>query len=1232
MNILQTIQQKAQAALSGIGNAIDQNQQQPGVQLLSPRVQQTVSQIPQQVANVGGNFLQDQTQKFTTLPSAPNLGNIAPFIISKLFNNFLYNPTSKKLLPASPLHQVSDLAQNPEYNALLTGQKKFNQLSPETNKQVFNTFFSPVLGSIGSSKAPENLSEATGQPKILNFVDNYKRGDVSTLQKSLDEILGTGSFRMNNKWQSLLPARNSAKTALESYAQSGDEQAKLVLDEVIRLEDQIANAQLARTTKKVIPINVKTPKSIVPTMDVVSPPEVPPNFLRLRGGNAPDFIVNPAGDISKVRQLTQKTLDTKTPEIFNQTPPSPSKNGLLLLPGEKPLQISPPKITSEPTIQTTPQNFYQKTVLEPLRYAQRTLGGAFPSFKQKVFDPLEQAKGSLADWKTSVNTQIDNLGIKAGSKESKYVQMLGEGQIKLQQVIADLGQDGAKKVSEAVDVFRNIYNQTRDFANLQRAKAGLKEIPFKPDYFRHTGDAPGFLSTDLGSGERSSSIFKQSGNTNKFDAVKGFANYIEKVGQAAFIDPLVPGMKQAVGDLATSGANPQFTDYFSKWINQQILGIKPAPTNSELANTVLSVADKVAANVRKNAIVGNVSSAVSQGLNVPSAVADVGTQPSGIKSLIKGTLNFVKNWKILDTANFNKDRYYEQPGSFNGSLLQKITDVGIAPIKVADKVATRYIESLYYEHGLNLGVADPLNYAGEQAKLAVGGRGVGDYSILQNSKLGKTFVPFTIETQNAINKIGDLMGDKRYGALVALAFINFGINKAMEKVNGQAPLIDPIGAAIDSYNQLTGNDGKQASKIKAAGALIQEALKISPVAQNAIAIAWPIAQQITKDNQGNSVIPNSSDVFGNNDPTRFGSANMYIPKNVSDLAFRFNPLGFGNQAKKTIEGVLAGNRGYTTNQYGNVTSPASQDIMSRIQMASMGQWNNPATQSFFNQEGNKSLTKTQSDTYRSLPTDQRETFFNSAQDVNKIKSQSGGDLTSILNGSTGNSSVPPASATPAVVSALKSQFNSKLNSGVTPALDEIKYFVFDGKSASSNSISDRTKTFKTLSSVLDNPLYSQDQKQAIINASGASKEDISYYTQANNTDSAKLQELLPKLENMDSNTIVLELMRGRKTIGGKQLISSGMVDYLYENNLLDKNQRDAIKAVTYDEITGRFGYKKSFGDKAGLSYKQALALYKVPLPKFSALKSISNLLQTPSAGQTGSNNERLLSDILKGHG
>ena len=239
----------------------------------------------------------------------------------------------------------------------------------------------------------------------------------------------------------------------------------------------------------------------------------------------------------------------------------------------------------------------------------------------------------------------------------------------------------------------------------------------------------------------------------------------------------------------------------------------------------------------------------------------------------------------------------------------------------------------------------------------------------------------------------------------------------------------------------------------------------------------------------------------------------------------------------------------------------------------------------------------------------------------------------------GSSKAKASSKTPAMtkqdMDVAKENITFGLDSGKIPDKAEIQSGLFEGKTAASKTIEDRMDVYKQLKTVINNEYYTEEQKQAVIEASGASKEDAEYYGQASKDIDVKLQELLPEIDKMSNEDMFKFLLAGRKEIADKQLVTSDMITYLYDKGYISKNQKKALSALKYDQVKDEFYYSRDYSSGGGsskkLSYSQALKLFKIDLPKYSELKSVKNFLSSNSSGttQTDRSGDTLLSDILR---
>lgn len=240
---------------------------------------------------------------------------------------------------------------------------------------------------------------------------------------------------------------------------------------------------------------------------------------------------------------------------------------------------------------------------------------------------------------------------------------------------------------------------------------------------------------------------------------------------------------------------------------------------------------------------------------------------------------------------------------------------------------------------------------------------------------------------------------------------------------------------------------------------------------------------------------------------------------------------------------------------------------------------------------------------------------------------------------TGNTqvSVPSKNASKEERQAFERQMGDLLDNGITPTNEELSTYFFDGQTANTNSIKERSDVFKQLSKAFDDEYYTNEQKRSILKASGASEKDLQYYQLTELSQDERLQELLPRLEQMNYDELTSFLMQGKRSIGGREMISNNMVDYLYENDLIDENQKEAIKNLRYDEIKDKFYFTKSFQEKGQpktMSYSQALSKYKIKLPTFDFLKDVDNFFAIANRAQSQINGsgDRLLTEILNYQG
>ncbi len=139
------------------------------------------------------------------------------------------------------------------------------------------------------------------------------------------------------------------------------------------------------------------------------------------------------------------------------------------------------------------------------------------------------------------------------------------------------------------------------------------------------------------------------------------------------------------------------------------------------------------------------------------------------------------------------------------------------------------------------------------------------------------------------------------------------------------------------------------------------------------------------------------------------------------------------------------------------------------------------------------------------------------------------------------------------------------------------------------------EAFNLVDDILDN-LPNNQQKEAL-NKLGIKPADANYYNLARRENDVKYAYVM---ENVEKTPDPIKYLIGlRKSVNGKQVLTSGVIDQLYEDGYISKEQVKYLKAVRYNEKTGKMeidrDYKASGSAKKTVSDAQMLSAYKKAL-------------------------------------
>lgn len=545
-----------------------------------------------------------------------------------------------------------------------------------------------------------------------------------------------------------------------------------------------------------------------------------------------------------------------------------------------------------------------------------------------ILDNLNTAKGSNIDyqknWTDKLKSEVvDKLGISKNTGLSKLVQQYGEGEVTLAQ-LKSIRPNDWQKVVDADSWFRSAYDEILTDVNktIEQIYPGQadKLVPKRSDYYRHFRDLEGFqgfknmigspanISPELAG--RSEFVkpntkwasFKQQRGLGEFkrDAVGGFLDYLPAASYSVNIDPMVGQFRGLSDQLVkeTSGEANTMIRYLQDYANslagktsgwdRKVQEFLEGRGGSRLAmNTITWLNNRAKA----NSVLLNPGSALSQILNVPNGVAFA--KQYSIPGTGKALLSIFKEDAARGSSAFMKERFsgkmYRQ---FDTKWFNQPKNFAAWMIETADRVGTEMIWQSCHSKGLKIkGIADPVKYADAMTKRLVAGRGIGEMALIQKSKLFQVVAPFQVEVGNLWKIQKDFIKEKDFGAIATLYVGLWLANNMMEEVRGQRIVFDPINAIIEATQEIADpeNDAKEKT-YKAGGRLAGEILGNVPLGQT-MAAAYPEYGDSAKG------IPTRKELFGSEDPTRYGTGPLVVKAFQNPLKYLALPFG-GAQADK----------------------------------------------------------------------------------------------------------------------------------------------------------------------------------------------------------------------------------------------------------------------------------------------------------------------------------------------
>ena len=425
-----------------------------------------------------------------------------------------------------------------------------------------------------------------------------------------------------------------------------------------------------------------------------------------------------------------------------------------------------------------------------------------------------------------------------------------------------------------------------------------KRMPKRKDYYHHFQEmAEGFgalrniMETDadidprlVGTSDHTRPNTKWQGamqeritNRTVQSSIGAMLDYVPAAEFMIHIDPQIARLRGIVRDLVdgTADANQTNANGLIEWLTDYTNDIagKTNPFDRALQKVFgrksMKVVEWLNGRAKSNAILGNLNSAIAQWFNLPNGVAIIKNPidlSKGMADYAMALKDGTEARKKLDQSNFMTERYLDESvDQFDKNLLHKPKQFATWLLTVGDKQASQVIWFSAYEQGVRKGVADPVFYADDITQRAVGGRGIGEVPLTQQSKVTKLLAPFQVEVNNQWQLLKQMVGNKDALGLTLMFLLTFGLNELKEGLTGTRTGMDLIDAGKDAWEELSGDEDASAwDYVQTIGGRLT-----GEVASNVPYGAQIAGLFISDENQRQKL-------FGESDPTRFGTGNIGI--------------------------------------------------------------------------------------------------------------------------------------------------------------------------------------------------------------------------------------------------------------------------------------------------------------------------------------------------------------------
>lgn len=782
-----------------------------------------------------------------------------------------------------------------------------------------------------------------------------------------------------------------------------------------------------------------------------------------------------------------------------------------------------------------------------------------PAMKKKYLEPVYEAVANETRFLNKERGEIKNLGIKPGSAESAAIQDYGEGILKKDDVIQQFGRTTSKKIFEAEKVLRKKYDTYLEEINKTLKRNGYDPIPKRKDYFKHFKDLGSaievygiptkqdLLPTDISGLTHSfkpgksffSSALPRFGGEYQSDAIRGIDDYLEGASKQIYRTDAIKGLRELDGTIRKKYAGTQelsnfvsdLTEFTNTLAGKQ--SILDRGAEALVGRNIYRGVNSLRKQTSANMIGANVAASVTNFIPLTQSLATT-SKKSFVNAMFDTVASVFKKDDFIDNSDFLTSRVGSDP-IYKGKW-GKIQDAGGWLFKIIDNFTSQVVTRSRYLENLDNGMSprEALKDADSWAKKAMAGRSAGEMPTLFNSKSLGLLTQFQLEVNNqlsfAFKDIPRNFDKKGTASAMAQLFIySYIFNNLYEKALGRRPALDPIGVAQQAYEDYTSSD---VDTRKATSNLVENTAEQLPFASTFTGGRIPIG----------AAVPNPFAVL-NGEST--------VTKELMKPVYYVLPPTGGSQIRKTVQGLKAFNRGASKTDSGNVRFAIPQTGANFLRTAIAGQYSTPEANEYF-RKGQRPLTENQTKAYESLGMDYYNKLRANQSEKMRVKQQGWFDKL----------------FAPKEEKAVGEYYWFDEKTGDTNKVDLSE--VLDMPTNSNYQVAQREKeAFGLIDDVLR--LDQKDQQEAL-GLLGISQGDAYYYDIARQDNDLKhiyVMDEISKLNPKDRSQMLNLLVGLKKEVGNKEILSDKVIDDLYDDGLISKEEKKALKDIVWDKETGK---------------------------------------------------------------